>query len=90
MYYLVSGKGDIGVGRSSSRRQEGRERTVSYGRKVQLTVPSFPEANNVFLLNRFTGTNQTKQRAGIIFNNQIEAQLNPKTVAAVPNSLRRK
>lgn len=46
VYYLVSGKGDTGAGRSS-RRQEGRGRTVSYGRKVTLTVPSSLETNNV-------------------------------------------
>lgn len=48
LYYQVSGKGDVGVGRSS-RRQEKRERTVSYGTKMLPTVPSFPEANNVIL-----------------------------------------
>ncbi len=48
LYYLVSGKGDVGAGRSS-RRQEKREKTESYGTKVLLTVPSFPEANNVIL-----------------------------------------
>lgn len=43
--YLMSGKGDTGAGRSSSR-QEGNERTVSYGRKVMPAVLCSPETNN--------------------------------------------
>lgn len=42
VYYLVSAKGDVGVGWSSNGRQEGRERTVLCGGEVLMTVPSFP------------------------------------------------
>lgn len=88
-YYLLSGKGDVGVGRSC-RRQKGRERTVSYGQEVPLTVQSF--LRPIMLFCKIDLQAQTRQNREQIyyFPNQTEAPLNPKRPVTFDNLLRKR